>query len=238
MKRKAFSQGHTAFNPFTKKRIPIYVANFVLMGYGTGAIMAVPAHDQRDFEFARKFDIPVVVVIQPEGQSLSSDTMEEAYVEDGTMVNSGPFDGKNNRAAMDDIIEYMETQKIGKRAISYRLKDWGLSRQRYWGNPIPMITCEDCGEVPVPYEDLPVRLTTAEEIEELKRRGRRLINPGTASLQTPSEKQNVPSVGKMPSERLTPWTPLWILHGISLDTSLLMRRIRLSQKRLQTTGCR
>jgi leucyl-tRNA synthetase len=194
--KKGVFTGACCINPFTKKRIPIYVANFVLMEYGTGAIMAVPAHDQRDFEFAKKYDIPVVVVIQPEGESLSSDTMREAYVEDGTMVSSGPFDGKNNREAMDDIIAYMEAQSIGRKAVSYRLKDWGLSRQRYWGNPIPMITCGDCGEVPVPYEDLPVKLMTAEEIEELKEKGAEINQPWESMFTDAFRKTTCPTCGR------------------------------------------
>ncbi|MFQ5901571.1 MAG: leucine--tRNA ligase, partial [Thermodesulfobacteriota bacterium] len=158
--------GAYCINPFTQKRMPVFAANFVLMGYGTGAVMAVPAHDRRDFEFAGKYDLPVVVVIQPEGESLSPDAMQEAYVEDGVMAGSGQFDGMKNRDAMDAIVGYMEDKGIGKRAVSYRLKDWGVSRQRYWGNPIPIIYCDVCGEVPVPYDALPVSLPVAEETGE------------------------------------------------------------------------
>jgi leucyl-tRNA synthetase len=120
--------------------------------------MAVPAHDQRDFEFAREFDIPVIVTIMPEGQTLDPRQMQASYEGDGVMVNSGPFNGRNNREAIPAIIDYLEEQQIGKRTVNYRLKDWGISRQRYWGTPIPMIYCETCGVVPVPYEDLPVVL--------------------------------------------------------------------------------
>lgn len=150
--------GSYGINPFTGDRIPIYVANFVLMEYGTGAIMCVPAHDQRDFEFARKYRLPLRVVIQPEGQTLTPEGMGEACEGDGILVNSGPFSGLRNREAMRRIIEYMEEKGIGNRAVSYRLRDWGISRQRYWGTPIPIIYCKECGILPVPEEDLPVLL--------------------------------------------------------------------------------
>jgi len=120
--------------------------------------MAVPTHDQRDFEFAKKYDLPLVVVIQPEGEELDPKTMTEAYTEDGVLVNSGPFSGLPNREAMEKIADYLEEKGIGKRTVQYRLRDWGISRQRYWGAPIPIIYCEDCGIVPVPEEDLPVVL--------------------------------------------------------------------------------
>ena len=155
--------GKYAINPLTKEQIPIWVANFVLMEYGTGAIMAVPTHDQRDFEFAKKYDIPLRVVIQPPDEALSEDTMTEAYVDEGILVNSGQFNGINNKEAIQKITEYLAEQGIGKATVNYRLRDWGISRQRYWGNPIPMIHCDECGTVPVPYEDLPVILP--EDIE-------------------------------------------------------------------------
>ena len=120
--------------------------------------MAVPAHDQRDFEFAREFDLPVVVTIMPDGGSLDPASMERAYEGEGSLVNSGTFDGMDNRDAIPAIIDYLEERRIGSRTINYRLKDWGISRQRYWGTPIPMVHCEACGVVPVPYEDLPVVL--------------------------------------------------------------------------------
>ena len=150
--------GVSCINPLTKQLIPIYTANFVLLEYGTGAIMAVPTHDQRDFEFAKKYGIPMICVIQPPGQTLDPAEMTAAYVEDGVMVNSGPFDGIPNRAAMDAIVDYLEEEGIGTRAINYRLRDWGISRQRYWGAPIPIIYCERCGITTVPEKDLPVLL--------------------------------------------------------------------------------
>ncbi|MBI5286453.1 MAG: leucine--tRNA ligase [Deltaproteobacteria bacterium] len=158
LEKEGVFTGAYCINPLTDRRMPIYIANFVLMEYGTGAVMAVPAHDQRDFEFARKYDLPVVVVIQPPGGGLEPDTMTEAYIEDGIMVNSGPFDGMNNREATEAIVKHLEEKGIGKRAVNYRIKDWGISRQRYWGCPIPIIYCAGCGTVPVPYEDLPVIL--------------------------------------------------------------------------------
>jgi leucyl-tRNA synthetase len=130
------------------------------MEYGTGAVMAVPAHDQRDFEFARKYGLPVRVVIDSPGGGLDGETMTEAYVEDGVQVNSAQFDGLPNRGAMEKIADWMEETGSGRRAVSYRLRDWLVSRQRYWGTPIPVIYCENCGVVPVPYDDLPVLLPT------------------------------------------------------------------------------
>ncbi|MBD3324317.1 leucine--tRNA ligase, partial [candidate division KSB3 bacterium] len=150
--------GKYAINPLNKEKIPIWVANFVLMEYGTGAIMAVPTHDQRDFEFAQKYQLPLRVVIQSPEEPLSEGTMTQAYVDEGVLFNSGPFDGMNNLEAIQKITTYLEEEGIGKATVNYRLRDWGISRQRYWGNPIPMIHCEACGTVPVPYEDLPVIL--------------------------------------------------------------------------------
>ena len=137
-------------NPFTGENIPIYLANFVLMEYGTGAVMAVPAHDQRDFEFARKYDLPIRVVIQPADRALTPAAMTEAYVDEGVMVESGAFSGLSNSDGKEKIAAYAEAQGWGKKEIRYRLRDWGVSRQRYWGTPIPIIYCEKCGTVPVP----------------------------------------------------------------------------------------
>ena len=140
--------------------MPIYLANFVLMGYGTGAVMAVPTHDQRDFEFARKYALPMQVVIQPEGETLEPATMTEAWEGPGTMVNSGQFDGLDNEIGKQQVADFLEARGSGKRSVNYRLRDWLVSRQRYWGTPIPVIYCGDCGVVPVPERDLPVELPT------------------------------------------------------------------------------
>jgi leucyl-tRNA synthetase len=145
-------------NPMTGERMPIYVANFVLMEYGTGAVMAVPTHDQRDFEFAQAYNLPLKVVVNPVGGELDAGSMEEAYEEDGILVNSGEFSGMESAAAREAINEYLESKGLGEGSITYRLRDWLISRQRYWGAPIPMIYCDKCGIVPVPEEDLPVVL--------------------------------------------------------------------------------
>jgi leucyl-tRNA synthetase len=156
--KEGVDTGRTFINPATGEQFPIYVADYVVMEYGTGAVMGVPAHDQRDFEFARKYGLPVRVVIQDDTGLLDGSTMTEAYVENGVMANSGPFDGRPNREAMPDFVSYMEEKGWGREALSYRLRDWLISRQRYWGTPIPIIYCSKCGEVPVPEEDLPVVL--------------------------------------------------------------------------------
>jgi leucyl-tRNA synthetase len=151
--------GTYAINPVNQERIPIWIADYVLMSYGTGAIMAVPAHDERDFAFARRYDLPIRVVIAPPGWSPDR-TLTAAYTstEAGVMVNSGPFDGTPVQEAMPKVIAWLEAQGLGEGEVQYRLHDWLISRQRYWGAPIPIVECATCGIVPVPYEDLPVLL--------------------------------------------------------------------------------
>jgi len=150
--------GAYCINPMTKARMPIFVANFVLMGYGTGAVMAVPTHDQRDFEFAKKYGLSLIVVVQSEGPDLDAGTMTAAYEGEGYLVNSGPFNGMESGKAREAIAQHLEERGIGGKRTSYRLRDWGISRQRYWGAPIPIIYCDRCGVVPVPEKDLPVVL--------------------------------------------------------------------------------
>lgn len=150
--------GAYCLNPLSGSRIPVYTANFALMEYGTGAVMSVPAHDQRDLDFARKYGLDIIVVVNPGGEKLDGQSMTEAYVGPGKMINSGRFNGLDNQQALDEIAMYLEKNNLGQRAVSFRLRDWGISRQRYWGAPIPMIHCDDCGIVPVPEADLPVVL--------------------------------------------------------------------------------
>jgi len=157
-KKEGVFTGSYCVNPFTGEEIPIYIANFVLIEYGTGIIMCVQAHDQRDFEFATQYGLPIKVVISPEGQDLKSGDMTEAYEGPGVMVDSGEFSGLPSPESKEKVIEYAEQNGIGKKQINFRLRDWGISRQRYWGTPIPIIYCDTCGPVPVPDEDLPVEL--------------------------------------------------------------------------------
>jgi leucyl-tRNA synthetase len=149
--------GKYCINPFNGDRVPIYVANFVLMEYGTGAVMAVPAHDQRDFEFARKYDLPVRPVVQPD-EKLKGENMDAAWEGAGVLADSADFNGLPSAEAKKAIIKHAEKEGFGQRHITYRLRDWGISRQRYWGSPIPVIHCDACGAVPVPNEQLPVLL--------------------------------------------------------------------------------
>ena len=150
--------GAYAINPMTREKIPVWVASFVLMEYGTGAVMAVPTHDQRDFAFARQHGLPLRVVVQPPEGGLTPENMDRAYTDPGVLVNSGPFDGLRSEEAQVAIAQHMEAHGIGRRTVNYRLRDWGISRQRYWGTPIPVIYCSSCGAVPVREEDLPVLL--------------------------------------------------------------------------------
>jgi leucyl-tRNA synthetase len=165
VKKEGVFTGRYVTNPLNGEQVPIYVGNFVVMEYGTGAIMSVPSHDQRDFEFAKAYGLPIVITIMPEEGHLDAATMKEAYEGDGLLVQSGPFDGMRNREAIPKIIDYLEEKGIGKRKVNFRLRDWGISRQRYWGTPIPIIYCDKCGTVPVPYEDLPVSLPVDVEVK-------------------------------------------------------------------------
>ena len=155
--------GSYVVNLLNGERIPIYTADYALMSYGTGAVMGVPAHDQRDYEFAKQYGLPVTVVIAP--ADWDGEELAEAYLDEGTMVNSDRFDSMPSGQGMESIADYVEAQGWGKRAVSYRLRDWLISRQRYWGTPIPIIYCEQCGTVPVPEEDLPVLLPSDAEFK-------------------------------------------------------------------------
>ncbi|MDP3112181.1 MAG: leucine--tRNA ligase, partial [Thermodesulfovibrionales bacterium] len=164
--------GHYAINPANDEKIPIYISNFVLMEYGTGAIMSVPAHDQRDFEFAKKYDLPIKIVVIPEQQpnpplppfakggrgGITNSELEAAFEDDGVLVDSGSFNELKSSDARAEIAKFIEKKGLGKSAVNYKLRDWGISRQRYWGTPIPIIYCDKCGAVPVPENELPVIL--------------------------------------------------------------------------------
>lgn len=150
--------GRYVINPLNGKKVPLYLANYVFLDYGTGIVMGVPAHDQRDFDFAKKYNLPIEIVVQPEGQNMKGEDLTEAFAAEGIMENSGEFDGMNNREALKKIINYVEEKGIGERKVNFRLRDWLISRQRYWGAPIPVVYCEKCGTVPIPESELPVRL--------------------------------------------------------------------------------
>lgn len=190
-------EGITAMNPITKKEIPIYISDYVMMGYGTGAIMAVPAHDQRDYDFAKKFGIEIIEVIQ------GGDISKEAYTGDGMMVNSGILDGMTNKSeSIEKMIHYLEEQGLGQKKTNYRLQDWIFTRQRFWGEPIPLIHCDGCGWVPVPEEDLPVLLPDVAEYEP--------TDDGESPLARIPEFVNTtcPHCGK-PAKRETDTMPNW-----------------------------
>jgi leucyl-tRNA synthetase len=155
-KTGVFSGGY-AVNPVNGKKIPVWVSDYILISYGTGAIMAVPAHDQRDFEFAVKFGLPIVQVVSRDGQP-AAEAMSQADAEDGVAVNSGEFDGLSTEEFKSRITAWLEERRLGRKAVNYKLRDWVFSRQRYWGEPIPLVHCADCGTVPVPYEELPLLL--------------------------------------------------------------------------------
>jgi leucyl-tRNA synthetase len=185
--------GRYAINPMNGKEVPIYIANYVLMDYGTGAIMAVPAHDARDFEFAAKYGLDIVPVVDP-GDGTDLENLEQAFVAQGKLINSGTFDGRDSKKAGEDITDYLEANGLGKKSVNFRLRDWLISRQRYWGTPIPMVFCPVCGWVAEKEENLPILLP-----EDVKFTGK-----GESPLKTSATFQNAicPSCGG-PAERET-----------------------------------
>jgi len=184
--------GKYAVNPLTGDQVPIYLADFVLASYGTGMVMAVPGHDQRDFEFARKYKIPIKVVIEsPKSGVRSPNELTEAYTDVGVMVNSGQFDGTRSDVGMVKVSDYLERAGTGRRVVNFRLKDWLVSRQRYWGTPIPMLHCQDCGVVPVPVEQLPVLLP--EDIKDYKPKGKSVLEGVESFINTTCPKCGGPA---------------------------------------------
>lgn len=195
--------GAYAVNPVSDTKIPVWISDYVLMGYGTGAIMAVPAHDERDFQYATKFGLDIIeVVSNPAAKKDENGKLTEAFVGDGTAVNSGPYDGLTTEEFKKKISEDLEKKNLGKFQVNYKLRDWVFSRQRYWGEPIPIIHCETCGEVPVPEEDLPVLLPDVENYEP--------TGTGESPLAGIDEWVNVkcPDCGK-PAKRETNTMPQW-----------------------------
>ncbi|NDL67117.1 leucine--tRNA ligase [Anaerotalea alkaliphila] len=208
--------GSYAVNPLNGAKLPIWISDYVLADYGTGAIMCVPAHDERDFAFAKQFDLPITQVIRKEGAG--EEELLEAYTEEGVMVNSGPFDGMRSTLAKEAVADYLEEQGIGDKTTNYKLRDWVFSRQRYWGEPIPIVHCPYCGTVPVPEEDLPVVLP---EVESYQPTG-----TGESPLAAIEEWVNVPcpTCGK-PAKRETNTMPQWagsswyFLRYVDVDNS-------------------
>ncbi|MGV6808908.1 MAG: leucine--tRNA ligase [bacterium] len=166
MEKKGMATGIMVQHPVTKQVVPVWVANFVLMGYGSGAVMSVPAHDQRDWEFAQAYGLPIQQVIEPFNHETTVNLSQAAFTEKGRLVHSGDFNGKTSAEAFDAIADYLSANNLGRKTVNFRLRDWGVSRQRYWGCPIPIIHCDDCGAVTVPEEDLPVKLPEDVQFDE------------------------------------------------------------------------
>ena len=208
----------------TGRAVPIYIADYVLMGYGTGAIMAVPGQDQRDWDFATRTVSTSSATVEP-----AEDWEGEAYLGDGPTINSGFLDGLDQAEAKDRIIAWLEERGIGERAVQYRLRDWLISRQRYWGCPIPMVECPECGLVPVPREQLPVTLP---EVEDYAPKGQSPLAGGEEWVVT-----TCPRAEARPGERPTPWTPLSTPPGTSSDTPTRTTKRPSSIGTRRRTGC-
>jgi leucyl-tRNA synthetase len=212
-----FDTGLTARHPFSGAELPVYIANFVLMEYGTGAIMAVPGHDQRDFDFAKKYDLPIVRVVAASAEDADKPFGKEAEAGDGILVNSDFLNGLSVAEAKKAVIARIEEAGWGEGKTVWRLRDWGVSRQRYWGTPIPFIHCEVCGVVPVPKKQLPV--TLPEDVD--------FATPGNPLQRHPTWKHvDCPQCGVPARRKPTRWTRLWIPAGTSCASpaSLTMRR--------------
>jgi leucyl-tRNA synthetase len=158
MEKKGMPTGLSVRHPLTGDEIPVWVGNYVLMAYGEGAVMGVPGHDERDFAFAKKYGLPILPVIDVDGRPYSTDAWQDWYADEGRCIHSGDYDGLEYDDAIDAIAGDLEKKGLGRKQVVWRLRDWGISRQRYWGCPIPIIHCPACGDVPVPDEQLPVRL--------------------------------------------------------------------------------
>jgi len=206
-------KGIKAVNPFNNEEMPIFVADYVLGGYGTGAVMAVPAHDERDWEFAKKYNLPVKMVVCPNYPKPICPVLENAYTGEGHLVGSGEFNGIKSSEAREKMTKWLEEKKLGSRKINYKLKDWVFSRQRYWGEPIPLIHCENCGVVPVPEKDLPVKLP---KVKFYERNG---------------SMSNVRSAEARAKEKPTLCHSGRVLLGTTLHTSL--RKIQNSKLKIQ-----
>ena len=220
--------GAHAINPANGEVVPILVGNYVLMSYGTGAVMGVPAHDQRDFLFAQKYNLDIRVVVNSPEKDLTAAPLTEAYEGSGVLVNSGKFDGIPNEDAMKAITDWLVEQGKGKYQVRYRLRDWLISRQRYWGTPIPIIYCDNCGPAAVPEEDLPVMLPVG-----LSLTGRRspLVDSADFCI------RNAPGAGEKPAARRIQWIPFFALRGTSCATLIRNRIKPLSARKRLITGC-
>ena len=220
--------GLNAINPFNGERIPVWVANFVLMGYGTGAVMSVPGHDERDHEFALRYGLPIRQVIAPaDGTEVNIRTTAWTDKENAVVVNSGKYSGLGFRECFDRMADWLEETRRGERRINYRLHDWGVSRQRYWGCPVPIVHCDACGMVPVPDDQLPVLLPEDVDIEEADRR-----SPASRSSWRPPAQ----SAGRTHTATPILSTRSWNRRGTSRVSAAPMPEAR-SSTSAPTTGC-
>jgi leucyl-tRNA synthetase len=211
MEKKGMPTGIFVTHPLTGERVEVWVGNYVLMSYGDGAVMAVPAHDERDFAFALKYKLPIKQVVAVEGETFTDQAWAEWYADKvkGKLVNSGKYDGLGYEAAVDAIAADLAAKGLGDKKVQFRLRDWGISRQRYWGCPIPIIHCKTCGDVPVPDEQLPVVLPENVEI----------TGAGSPLARMPEFYEcKCPKCGATPGAKPTPWTPSSSRPGTSCAT--------------------